>query len=148
MKRYLNRHPHPCRSVNAGSCRSRPTLRGRGHREVVLHVIDAAPSKNLKVLGDKQGYGGRDQAEQALKGLSCKALDGQGTTDPIPPLWGRSDDVGAEGGGVVGVGGVALKNPAKSSNPPHPYRHATCTELRSRKFAAESPLPAGERADF
>ncbi|HEX7532348.1 MAG TPA: PHP domain-containing protein, partial [Methyloceanibacter sp.] len=29
--------------------------------------------------------------------------------------------------------------------PPHPCRHATCAELRSRKIAAESPLPAGER---
>jgi len=44
--------------------------------EKFCSVIDAAPSKNLKVLGDKQGYGSRDQAEQALKGLSCKALPG------------------------------------------------------------------------
>ena len=36
----------------------------------------ASPSKNLKVLRDNQGYGSRDQAEQALKGLSCKALPG------------------------------------------------------------------------
>jgi hypothetical protein len=28
---------------------------------------------------------------------------------------------------------------------PHPSRHATCAELRSRKIAAESPLPQGER---
>ncbi len=29
--------------------------------------------------------------------------------------------------------------------PPHPSRHATCAELRSRKIATESPLPRGER---
>jgi PHP domain len=29
--------------------------------------------------------------------------------------------------------------------PPHPSRHATCAELRSRKIAAESPLPQGAR---
>ena len=44
--------------------------------EKFCSVIDAAPSKNLKVLGDKQGYGSRDQAEQAIKGLNCKALPG------------------------------------------------------------------------
>ena len=61
---------------------STPALAAAGQHYVVEYtekfcsVIDAAPSKNLKVLGDKQGYGGRDQAEQALKGLSCKALPG------------------------------------------------------------------------
>ena len=30
---------------------------------------------------------------------------------------------------------------------PHPSRHATCAELRSRKIAAESPLPAGETSE-
>jgi len=28
--------------------------------------------------------------------------------------------------------------------PPHPFRHATCAELRSCKTAAKSPLPLGE----
>jgi hypothetical protein len=37
-------------------------------------VIDAAPSKDLKILGQKQGYGSRAQAETALKSLNCKAL--------------------------------------------------------------------------
>jgi hypothetical protein len=61
---------------------STPALAAAGQHYVVedtekfCSVIDAAPSKNLKVLGDKQGYGSRDQAEQALKGLSCKALPG------------------------------------------------------------------------
>ena len=36
----------------------------------------AAPSKDLKVLGQRQGYGSRAQAETALKGLNCKALPG------------------------------------------------------------------------
>jgi hypothetical protein len=59
-----------------------PALAAAGQHYVVedterfCSVIDAAPSKNLKVLGQKQGYGSRDQAEQALKGLNCKALPG------------------------------------------------------------------------
>ena len=36
----------------------------------------AAPSKDLKVLGQRQGYGSRAQAETALKSLNCKALPG------------------------------------------------------------------------
>ena len=39
-------------------------------------VIDAAPSKDLKILGQKQGYGSRAQAETAIKGLNCKQLPG------------------------------------------------------------------------
>jgi Beta-lactamase superfamily domain len=39
-------------------------------------VIDAAPSKDLKVLGDRHGFGSRAQAETALKSLNCKALPG------------------------------------------------------------------------
>jgi hypothetical protein len=59
-----------------------PALAASGQHYVIedtqkfCSVIDAAPSKNLKVLGQKQGYGSRDQAEQALKGLNCKALPG------------------------------------------------------------------------
>ena len=44
--------------------------------EKYCSVIDAAPSKDLKVLGQRQGYGSRAQAETALKGLNCKALPG------------------------------------------------------------------------
>jgi hypothetical protein len=39
-------------------------------------VIDTMPSKasDLKILGDRQGYGSKDRAEAALKGmLGCKA---------------------------------------------------------------------------
>jgi len=43
--------------------------------EKYCSVIDA-PSKDLKVLGQRQGYGSRAQAETALKGLNCKALPG------------------------------------------------------------------------
>jgi uncharacterized protein YegP (UPF0339 family) len=39
-------------------------------------VIDAAPSKNLKVLGQKQGYATREAAEQAIKSLKCNQLPG------------------------------------------------------------------------
>jgi uncharacterized protein YcfJ len=39
-------------------------------------VVDAHPSKVLKVLGDKQGYASRDQAEQAIKGIKCNQLPG------------------------------------------------------------------------
>jgi hypothetical protein len=39
-------------------------------------VIDAAPSKDLRILGQKQGYASRAQAETALKGLNCRALPG------------------------------------------------------------------------
>ena len=44
--------------------------------EKYCSVIDAAPSKDLKVLGQRQGYGSRAQAETALKSLNCKALPG------------------------------------------------------------------------
>ena len=59
-----------------------PALAAAGQHYVVedtekfCSVIDAAPSKNLKVLGQKQGYGSRGQAEQALKSLNCKHLPG------------------------------------------------------------------------
>ena len=59
-----------------------PALAAAGQHYVIedtekfCSVIDAAPSKNLKVLGLKQGYGSRDQAEQALKSLKCNALPG------------------------------------------------------------------------
>jgi hypothetical protein len=42
--------------------------------EKFCSVIDAGPSKNLKVLGNKQGYGSRDAAEQAIKSLKCNQL--------------------------------------------------------------------------
>jgi error-prone DNA polymerase len=41
--------------------------------------------------------------------------------------------------------GVSPKSKNLITFPPHPSRHATCAELRSRKIAAESPLPNGER---
>jgi hypothetical protein len=44
--------------------------------EKFCSIIDAAPSKNLKVLGDRHGYGSRDQAEQAIKSLKCNQLPG------------------------------------------------------------------------
>jgi hypothetical protein len=44
--------------------------------EKYCSVIDAAPSKDLKVLGDRHGFGSRAQAETALKSLNCKALPG------------------------------------------------------------------------
>jgi hypothetical protein len=44
--------------------------------EKYCSVIDAAPSKDLKVLGQKQGYGSRTQAETAMKGLNCRQLPG------------------------------------------------------------------------
>ena len=44
--------------------------------EKYCSVIDAAPSKDLKILGQKQGYGSRAQAETAMQGLSCKQLPG------------------------------------------------------------------------
>ena len=75
MKRYL------IAAVVAGSMAT-PGLAAAGQHYVVedtekfCSVIDAAPSKNLKVLGDKQGYGSRGQAEQALKGINCKPLPG------------------------------------------------------------------------
>jgi hypothetical protein len=53
---------------------------------------------------------------------------------PLPTLPHR-------GGG--GACGSAIDNIV--GLPPHPSRHATCAELRSRKIAAESPLPDGER---
>jgi hypothetical protein len=40
--------------------------------EKYFSVIDAAPSKDLKVLGQRQGYGSRAQAETTLKGR-CRA---------------------------------------------------------------------------
>ena len=57
-----------------------PALAAAGQHYVVedtekfCSVIDAAPSKNLKVLGNKQGYGSRDAAEQAIKSLKCNQL--------------------------------------------------------------------------
>ena len=75
MKRYL------IAALVAGSMAT-PGLAAAGQHyvdedtEKFCSVIDAAPSKNLKVLGDKQGYGSRDQAEQALKGINCKPLPG------------------------------------------------------------------------
>jgi hypothetical protein len=59
-----------------------PALAAAGQHYVVedtenfCSVIDAAPSKNLKVLGQKQGYGSKDQAEQAMKSLKCNQLPG------------------------------------------------------------------------
>src|SRR5262245_50571087 len=44
--------------------------------EKYCSVIDAAPSKDLKILGQRQGYGSRAQAETAMRGLSCKQLPG------------------------------------------------------------------------
>lgn len=76
MKRYL------IAALVTGSMAT-PGLAAAGQHYYVVEdtekfcsVIDAAPSKNLKVLGDKQGYGSRDQAEQALKGINCKPLPG------------------------------------------------------------------------
>ena len=75
MKRYL------IAALVAGSMATPGLAAARQHyvvedTEKFCSVIDAAPSKNLKVLGDKQGYGSRDQAEQALKGINCKPLPG------------------------------------------------------------------------
>jgi hypothetical protein len=75
MKRYLI-------ATLIAAAAATPALAAAGQHYVVedteklCSVIDAAPSKNLKVLGQKQGYGSRDQAEQALKSLNCKALQG------------------------------------------------------------------------
>jgi hypothetical protein len=44
--------------------------------EKYCSVIDAAPSKDLKILGRKQAYGSRAQAETAMKGLNCRQLPG------------------------------------------------------------------------
>ena len=44
--------------------------------EKYCSVIDASPSKDLKSLGQKQGYGSRAQAETAMKGLNCRQLPG------------------------------------------------------------------------
>ena len=44
--------------------------------EKYCSVIDAAPSKDLRILGQKQGYASRAQAGTALKGLNCRALPG------------------------------------------------------------------------
>ncbi len=44
--------------------------------EKYCSVIDAAPSKDLKILGQKQGYGSSAQAETAMKGLNCRQLPG------------------------------------------------------------------------
>ncbi len=36
-------------------------------------VIDSRPGKELRIIGNKQGYPSRDAAEQALKGMApCK----------------------------------------------------------------------------
>lgn len=83
MKRYL------IAALVAGSMAT-PGLAAAGQHYVVedtekfCSVIDAAPSKNLKVLGDKQGYGSRDQAEQALKGINCKAVARLRKASPLP----------------------------------------------------------------
>lgn len=75
MKRYL------IATLIAGAMAT-PALAAAGQHYVVedtenyCSVIDAAPSKNLKVLGEKQGYGSQDQAEQAIKGLNCNQLPG------------------------------------------------------------------------
>jgi len=59
-----------------------PALAATGQHYVVedttkyCSVIDTMPSKasDLKILGDRQGYGSKDRAEAALKGMSgCKA---------------------------------------------------------------------------
>ncbi len=64
------------------------------------------------------------------------------------------DDVAAHAEGLILIAlppddfsGRAPSSPGQrlSRRPPHPSRHATCVELRSRKIAAESPLPEGER---
>ena len=44
-----------------------------------------------------------------------------------------------------GLTGRSSSHAKSSAFPPHPSRHATCAELGSRKIAAESPLPIGER---
>jgi hypothetical protein len=44
--------------------------------EKYCSVIDASPRKDLKILGQKQGYGSRAQAETAIKGLNCRQLPG------------------------------------------------------------------------
>jgi error-prone DNA polymerase len=44
-----------------------------------------------------------------------------------------------------GLTGRSSSHANISAFPPHPSRHATCAELGSRKIAAESPLPIGER---
>ncbi len=75
MKRYLI-------ATLIAAAAATPALAAAGQHYVVedtvknCSVIDAAPSKNLKVLGDRHGYSSRGQAEQALKGLNCKALPG------------------------------------------------------------------------
>lgn len=75
MKRYLI-------AAFALAALATPALAAAGQHYVIedtekfCSVIDAAPSKNLKVLGQKQGYATRDQAEQALKSLKCRALPG------------------------------------------------------------------------
>lgn len=38
--------------------------------------ISAFLVKDLKILGQKQGYGSRAQAETAMKGLNCRQLPG------------------------------------------------------------------------
>ena len=59
-----------------------PALAASGQHYVIedtqkfCSVIDAAPSKNLKVLGQKQGYATREAAEQAIKSLKCNQLPG------------------------------------------------------------------------
>ena len=75
MKRYLI-------ATLIAAAAATPALAAAGQHYVVedtekfCSIIDAAPSKNLKVLGDRHGYGSRDQAEQAMKSLKCKQLPG------------------------------------------------------------------------
>ena len=75
MKRYLI-------ATLIAAAAATPALAAAGQHYVVedterfCSVIDAAPSKNLKVLGDRHGYGSRDQAEQAINSLRCKQLPG------------------------------------------------------------------------
>ena len=88
---------------------STPALAAAGQHYVVedtekfCSVIDAAPSKNLKVLGDRQGYGSRDQAEQAIKGLSCKRCPAKAPRTPYLPLWGGPTTSAPKGGRRRGV---------------------------------------------
>ena len=53
-----------------------PSLAAAQHTEKYCSVVDAARSKDLKILGQRQGYGSRAQAETAMRGLSCKQLPG------------------------------------------------------------------------
>ncbi|MGH6825713.1 error-prone DNA polymerase [Methyloceanibacter sp.] len=62
---------------------------------------------------------------------------------PLPPCGGARSALGRSEGGKSQT--QSLSRTPLPAFPPHPSRHATCEELRSRKIAAESPLPLGER---